>query len=465
MLARVGSGLITTLWTGAAIGLAAGSAALVAVAALGGVLTPVGGGLGLTIAVALGGLGELARARFFPAELFERDGSLEEALASPELLPAASTNRSAQRGFLGTRDDRLERLIQALASADPELGPQAAAALARRGADAAVTVLEHCLVRIGQESSQLGRVAEHLAAGANGQSKAVGRTTTTVERLSARIDRISQNAEAATQASELTSSEARRGLEQVHEVIGGMEQLVTSAEANGRKVRRLGDRSTEISEFVEMISGISSRTDMLALNATIESVRAGEHGRGFAVVAEEIRKLSDRTAQATKEIEGLVEAIQADTHECIRALGEEQTRIRRQAEQAQLAGEALQRIGDVAAQSVRQVEGISQSATDQVRSTGELVASMQQISETARRSQESADQARVLVDSLDRRCAPLNQLGPGRESNPNRGARATTRRRRAAEPSARRRATSERTEAGARSNAETAYDPAAEPRS
>ena len=131
----------------------------------------------------------------------------------------------------------------------------------------------------------------------------------------------------AADACERARHEAHQGLDQVHSVIEGMDRLLTRIEANGRKVRRLEDRSTEIGVIVDLIRGISSRTDMLALNATIESIRAGEHGRGFAVIAEEIRKLAERTAGATREIGTLVEAIQADAQESIRALGEEQAQM------------------------------------------------------------------------------------------------------------------------------------------
>ena len=205
---------------------------------------------------------------------------------------------------------------------------------------------------------------ERMASGAVDQTETVARTTSTVEELSENIDKISQNADNATDACERTRHEARLGLEQVHRVIEGMDRLRAQIEVNGRKAKRLGDRSVEIGTIVELIRGISSRTDMLALNATIESVRAGEHGRGFAVVAEEIRKLAERTASATRDIGTLVEAIQADTHESIRALGEEQNEMEQESQRVRDTGSALERISQVAEQSALLVDGISRSTND-----------------------------------------------------------------------------------------------------
>jgi twitching motility protein PilJ len=256
-------------------------------------------------------------------------------------------------------------------------------------------------------------VNDRLASGAGDQSDAVGRTTSTVEALSDKIDRISQHAEDAAEACEKSRHEACRGLEQLHSVIEGMDRLRTQVEANGRKARRLGDRSVEIGTIVELIRGISSRTDMLALNATIESVRAGEHGRGFAVVAEEIRKLAERTAAAAREIGTLVDAIQADTHESIRAMTEEQTQMEQEAQRVREAGSALDRISEVAEYSARLVEGISRSSNDQVLATQELVRSMQRISEVSHRTIEGTTQTRDLIAELSRSCAPLEELLAG----------------------------------------------------
>jgi twitching motility protein PilJ len=266
-------------------------------------------------------------------------------------------------------------------------------------------------------ASSLEEANERMASGAVDQSDTVSRTTTTVEALSEKIDRISQNAENATEACERTRQEARQGLEQVHRVIDGMDRLRAQIDVNGRKARRLGDRSVEIGTIVELIRGISSRTDMLALNATIESVRAGEHGRGFAVVAEEIRKLSERTAAATRDISSLVEAIQADTHESIRALSEEQSEMEQEAQRVREAGAALERISQVAENSAQLVDGISRSTNDQVLAAQDLVRAMQRISDVSQLTLERASKSRESIHGLSvwcERLAPLSspELNP-----------------------------------------------------
>ena len=251
---------------------------------------------------------------------------------------------------------------------------------------------------------------ERMATGALDQTDTVSRTTSTVEDLSDNIDRISQNAENATDACDRTREEARRGLEQVHQVIEGMERLRAQIDVNGRKARRLGDRSVEIGTIVELIRGISSRTDMLALNATIESVRAGEHGRGFAVVAEEIRKLAERTATATRDIGTLVEAIQADTHESIRALVEEQNEMEKESQRVREAGSALERISQVAEHSAHLVDGISKSTNDQVAAAQALVRAMQRISDVSRLTLERTTQSRESIRGLAAWCERLAPL-------------------------------------------------------
>jgi twitching motility protein PilJ len=310
---------------------------------------------------------------------------------------------------------RLARqLLAAMSGLGGEHGPSAKSGRDQEGAAQPLRVLldqfRQTALPINRDLSALEEANERVASGARDQSQAVSRTATSVEALYDRIDRIAHHASEAADACERARHEAHQGFDQVHSVIEGMDRLLTRIEANGRKVRRLEERSTEIGVIVDLIRGISSRTDMLALNATIESIRAGEHGRGFAVIAEEIRKLAERTAGATREIGTLVEAIQADTQESIQALGEEQAQMHHESQRLHETGSSLERISQVAERSARLVEGISRSTNDQVVATQDLVRAMQRISEVTQQTQERTTQARAFIRALKQSCEPWQRL-------------------------------------------------------
>lgn len=382
--------------------------------------------IGVPLGMALGGLAALASvfARMDPVT--QRLASLREAGVNPaapapaplgdhELDEAiAETHRAlcvARRAQSVTAEsEKTARALWAAVHGPPAAGqpfPEAAECLTdlfdlfRQNADS-----------LRRYAASLGEANERMASGAVDQSETVARTATTVEALSEKIDRISRNAEDASEACDRARQEARRGLEQVTRVMEGMERLRGQIEVNGRKARRLGDRSVEIGTIVELIRGISGRTDMLALNATIESVRAGEHGRGFAVVAEEIRKLAERTATATRDIGTLVEAIQADTHESLRALGEEQTEMEQEAQRVREAGAALERISEVAELSAQLVDGISRSSNDQVLAAQDLVRAMQRITDVSHLTLERTNQSRESIRSLSQWCERLSPEAP-----------------------------------------------------
>jgi twitching motility protein PilJ len=310
-----------------------------------------------------------------------------------------------------TRSERTARLYWAsLHESGGTIKPEDALSEVGARLPAVLDKLRQSALAIHQDASSLEDLNERVASGAADQSDAVTRTASAVEALSEKIDRISQNADEALRACERSRTEARRGLEQVHSVIEGMDRLLAQIEVNGRTAKRLEERSEEIGAIVDLIRGISSRTDMLALNATIESVRAGEHGRGFAVVAEEIRKLAERAATATREIGTIVEAIQADTRESLRALGEEQAEMRHEGERVRETGAALDRISQVAEDSARLVEGISRSTNDQVVATQELVRAMQRISDVTHQTLERTTRSRASLKALVNSCEPWQRL-------------------------------------------------------
>ena len=119
---------------------------------------------------------------------------------------------------------------------------------------------------------------------------------------------------------EHTSQKAEEGNQLVVATVDQMNAIADTVVSSSEVVAKLGERSKEIGNIVEVISGISGQTNLLALNAAIEAARAGEHGHGFAVVAEEVRKLAEESQNASKQIGDLIRAIQEETEEAVTAM-------------------------------------------------------------------------------------------------------------------------------------------------
>lgn len=259
-------------------------------------------------------------------------------------------------------------------------------------------------------TQEIERYTRDISGGAEEQSEAVSKTTTYVEQMSANIDSVSQNADAAQKAAIATNDSASAALQQVRQLIDGMDRIRRHVEASESRLRALGDHSQEIGSIVETISSISSRTDMLALNASIESVRAGEHGRGFAVVADEVRKLAEQAAQATREVAGLIESIQLETQESIALMAEEREEVEAEVRRVSAAGDALERINQISSDSASQVSEITNAAQLQLQLTRDVVLAVERISEVAKSSRTRAEEACWTTSALTKLARQFNTV-------------------------------------------------------
>jgi methyl-accepting chemotaxis protein len=265
------------------------------------------------------------------------------------------------------------------------------------------------LRRNNESVSQIAAAARQMSEGASNQAREVLSVTELVQRMSGEIGKVSDNAVRAATAAKRTEDSAVEGAEAVQNVITGMESLRANVQAGAKKMKNLGDRSMEITGIVEVINRISEQTNMLALNAAIEAARAGEHGRGFSVVAEEVRKLAERTAGATQEIDKLVKVIHLETNETVHAIEQQTQVVEQESAVVGQAGESLAKIREVSTQSADLVADISTVAKAQVNGTKIVVDTIGQISSIALRTQEGAQGTVAIVGQLIALSDRLNQ--------------------------------------------------------
>ena len=161
--------------------------------------------------------------------------------------------------------------------------------------------------------------------------------------------------------------------------IAGMNDIRGQIQETSKRIKRLGESSQEIGEIVELISDITEQTNVLALNAAIQAASAGSAGRGFAVVAEEVQRLAERSAEATREIAAIVKTIQADTHDAVAAMEHSTRGVVEGARRSDAAGQALAEIRAVANRLAALIEAISADTREQVGVARRVAEAMQGI--------------------------------------------------------------------------------------
>lgn len=243
-----------------------------------------------------------------------------------------------------------------------------------------ITAQTSDITQVDQTVQQVGRAIDGVAVGAQEQAVAVAKSAEIAYQITAFIQQVMTNAQTGAEGAASAAETAQSGVSTVEATIKGMEAIRAKVGFSAQKVQEMGQRSVEIESIVETIDDIASQTNLLALNAAIEAARAGEHGKGFAVVADEVRKLAEKSALATKEIAALIKSIQQTVAEAVRAMEEGAVEVEAGARQANTAGQALHSILQAAEAVVRQVEQISSAAEAMTASSKHLIAAMNTVS-------------------------------------------------------------------------------------
>ncbi len=183
-----------------------------------------------------------------------------------------------------------------------------------------------------------------LVDGAERQKSQTYEIASAIEEMTSTIHDNSKNAITTSGLAEKAGDKAKEGGRVVSETIEGIQRIADVVSKSEKTIQELANNTNEIGEIIKVINEIADQTNLLALNAAIEAARAGEQGRGFAVVADEVRKLAERTTNATEEIEGMLNRIQKDTSDAVVVINEGSDEVEKGKKLAFEANSALEEI-------------------------------------------------------------------------------------------------------------------------
>jgi len=255
---------------------------------------------------------------------------------------------------------------------------------------------------VEQAANTVSSQGQRVTQMAVNERKIVQDTMEKLEEASRTMNQIANLAQSCNKIASNTSESTSEALKSVTDTTEGMNDIRETISETEKRIKRLGERSQEITGVVEIINNIAERTHVLALNASMQAAAAGDAGRGFAVVADEVQRLAESSRKSTAEIQALVSNIQTETAETMATMNKTISQVVDGTELAQRSGEQMQATQKTTKELAEAVEKIALHSLKQAKVSNVLreqaTGIMDSTDETSKELEEQAKHTDNLVD-------------------------------------------------------------------
>ncbi len=264
--------------------------------------------------------------------------------------------------------------------------------------------------QVSSAATEIASQVEESARGSDIQRERTTESATAIEEMNATTMEVARNASLAAEQADTAIRQARSGEEVVQRVVDAIGTVRERSETLKHSLETLGVQADAIGQVMVVINDIADQTNLLALNAAIEAARAGEAGRGFAVVADEVRKLAEKTMNATREVGEAVHAIQSGARGNIQEMDKAAEAVGESTRLAGEAGKALGTIVSIVETTADQVRNIATAAEQQSAASEEINRASDEISAIASETAQAMAQSAEAVTELSRLAQELREV-------------------------------------------------------
>lgn len=273
-----------------------------------------------------------------------------------------------------------------------------------------IASIKEAIIQLSSSANEMMAISAQQSSGATQQATAVQEVTTTSEEIAITAKQITDNAKSVESMAEEATQTCIVGTREVNDAIGGMNKLKTQVQTIAESMLQLGDNSQKIGGIVEIIDEISDQTNLLALNAAIEAAGAGEAGKRFAIVAQEVKRLAERTVEATRQIKGLIEEIQKATNSTIMVTEEGTKGVDAASALVDKVQLSFGNILNTVEETARSAKEISLSTQQQTSASEQMAETMSEVSDVAKQVAASAKETEEAIAEIMELAEKLKEL-------------------------------------------------------